>query len=151
MANGNGNGNSYPDRPTWTDTQQSLAYILNLSFILILMIWMFRPPSGDAGSMAILNSMIGILGAAVVGVNSFYFGSNKDSKSKDATINQMASNAGTGSGTAALTAAAMVAPAAAAAAAPPAAAVAAPPAAEAAAPAAAEKAVADALKKDNPQ
>ncbi len=135
--------------PTWTDTQQSIAFVIIGSTIVIILIWLFRPPTGTEGAMAVLNNLMGALLAAFGMVVAFYFGSSKGSKDKDeANTKMVAALTGTGNGTTAVADAAAVkaAPAAAAVAAPPAAAEAAPPAAEIAAPAAAEVAVEKALK-----
>jgi hypothetical protein len=75
---------------SWGDTQKLLAFILVVAFIVIVLIWMFRPPSGDAGSIAVLNTLVGTLGGFTAAVVTFYFGSSKGSKDKDDTMANMA-------------------------------------------------------------
>ena len=142
-------------KPTWTNTQQLIAYALVASFIGVIFVWMLFPPKAiDQSVMTVVNMLLGALVAKFTTIVDFFFGSSQGSKDKDDAQNKMvASLTGTGPGSsptspgvvaAAKTAAAEVAPEAAAVAAPPAAAVAAPPAAEVAAGPAAEKAVAEA-------
>lgn len=73
------------------DTATALALVITFAFILVIFGWMFFPPkAADAGSLAVLNTLTGVLGTAFVGVVQFFFGSSKGSKDKDDTISQMA-------------------------------------------------------------
>ena len=78
------------------DTSTALATAITTAFVLVIFGWMFFPPkAADAGSLAVLNTLTGVLGTAFVGVVQFYFGSSKGSKDKDDTISQMATTATT--------------------------------------------------------
>src|SRR5215472_9629345 len=70
----------------WSDTQKILALVLVASFIVIIVIWMFYPPHTDAGSTAVLNTLVGTLGGMATMVISFYFGSSRNANTKDNTI-----------------------------------------------------------------
>jgi hypothetical protein len=73
------------------DTATTLAITITAAFILVIFGWMFFPPkAADAGSLAVLNTLTGVLGTAFVGVVQFFFGSSKGSKDKDDTISLMA-------------------------------------------------------------
>lgn len=74
----------------WSDTQKIIALLIVISFILIVVIWMFVPPKGDAGAIAVLNTLVGTLGAGFGVVLTFYFGNNKSSTDKDNTIKTIA-------------------------------------------------------------
>lgn len=131
-------------RPTWTNTQQVIAFSLVLSFILVIFVWMLFPPKAvDQSVMTVLNMLLGALVAKFTTVVDYFLGSSQGSKDKDASQNKILETLTRSGSSAAVTAAAALA-------APPAAAVAAPPAAEEAAPAAAEKALRDELKRNAP-
>lgn len=133
MANGNGAPVKLAGKFT-PDSQPILAILVAVAFISLVALWMLRPPTGDAASLALLNALIMVVGTAFLTIVNFYFSSSRGSSGKDDTILAMATGTGPG-GTPPATvtkAAEAAAPAAAAEAAPPAAAVAAPPAAEAA-------------------
>jgi predicted lipid-binding transport protein (Tim44 family) len=143
-------------RPTWTNTQQIIAYALVFSFIGVIFVWMLMPPKVvDQAALTVVNMLLGALVAKFTTIIDFFFGSSQGSKAKDEsqsrTIENLTASGATNSNiaAAAVAAAEIAAPPAAAEAAPPAAAVAAPPAAEAAAPAAAETAVAEALARSD--
>lgn len=72
------------------ETQPVLAFLIILSFVGIVLIWLFHPPFGDAGAMAVLNTLLGTLGGAFIAIVGFYFGSSQGSKDKDETIGRMA-------------------------------------------------------------
>lgn len=105
-----------PDMQTtesWNDTQRLLAFIVVVALIIEILIWMFHPPVGDAGAMAVLNMLLGAHVGYVGAVITFYFGSSKGSKDKDDTISSIArSENGTGgsTSTATVTAATTTAP-----------------------------------------
>lgn len=73
--------------------QGMLASSVTGGFILILLVWMFFPPAGDPGSLAVLNTLTGSFATAFGVVVSFYFGSTKGSNEKDRTISTMAATA----------------------------------------------------------
>lgn len=128
------------------DTQSAIAFVIVAAFVAVVFVWLMIPPENIAERvMSVVTLIIGALIAKFGTVVDYYFGSNKDSKSKDETIKSMAGT-GTGSGLAvAAAAAAAAAPAAAAAAAPAAAEAAAPPVVNAVVPPAVEKAVDEAM------
>lgn len=133
-------------KPTWTNTQQVIAYTLVASFVLVIFVWMVWPPKAiDQSVMTVVNMLLGALVAKFTTVIDFFFGSSQGSKDKDDAQNKMITTLTTGTGNGATVAPAVIAAAAASAAAPPAAEAAAPAAAAAAAPAAAQKALQDEL------
>ena len=102
------------------DTATALALTVTGAFILVIFGWMFFPPkAADAGSLAVLNTLTGVLGTSFVSIMTFYFGSSKGSKDKDDTISQMAVTAQSGNGNGGEHAAAVASPAPLAAVVPP--------------------------------
>ena len=83
---------------SWNDTQRLLAFIIVVAFIIVIIIWLFHAPVGDAGSNAVLNMLMGSLAAMAGGVVTFYFGSSKGSKDKDDTISSIATHTENGAG-----------------------------------------------------
>jgi len=79
----------------WSDTQKILAIVLVASFIIIIIVWMFIPPHSDAGSTAVLNTLVGTLGGMTTMVVSFYFGSSRNANTKDNTIAALVAPAAT--------------------------------------------------------
>jgi hypothetical protein len=77
---------------SWNDTQKLLAFILVVSFIVVIIIWMFHPPSTDATTTPVLFTLVGTLGGLAGTVVTFYFGSSKGSKDKDDTISGIATH-----------------------------------------------------------
>jgi hypothetical protein len=73
-----------------------LAILIVVIFAGTIGVWLYRPPTGSEGAMAILNSLIGIEGSAFVAVVQYFFGSSSASQGKDAVISQMATNAVSG-------------------------------------------------------
>lgn len=69
--------------------QGMIAFLVTVAFILIILVWMFFPPKGDAGSIAVLNTLVGSLAAAFGMVVSYFYGSSSGSKDKDDTIKAM--------------------------------------------------------------
>lgn len=67
--------------------------IVPAAYIGIVVLWLLHPPDAKPEVLSVLNTMIGILGAAMGVVISFFFGSNSGSKAKDDTISTMAVNA----------------------------------------------------------
>lgn len=70
--------------------QGMIAFLVTVSFVAIILVWMFHPPKGDAGSIAVLNTLVGALAAAFGMVVSYFYGSSSGSKDKDDTIKSMA-------------------------------------------------------------
>lgn len=66
-----------------------LAIIITLGFFAMIAGWMLHPPQGDGASIAVLNTLTGIMGGAFTGVVSYFFGSSSGSKEKDDTIKSM--------------------------------------------------------------
>lgn len=88
------NGNDTDKKPeSWNDTQRMLVLFLVSALTAVIFIWMFRPPTGDAGSMAVLNTLLGALVTMTIGAVGFYFNSTKGSQGKDTTIATLATNA----------------------------------------------------------
>jgi hypothetical protein len=83
---------------SWNDTQRLIAFTVVVSFIAIIVIWLFHAPTGDAASNAVLNILMGALAAAFGAVITFYFGSSKGSKDKDDTISSIATHTENGNG-----------------------------------------------------
>lgn len=84
---------------SWNDTQRILAFVVVASLVTVTFVWMFRPPSGEAGSIAVLNTLIGALIGMSGLVTNYYFSSSKGSQAKDETIQNMAASVtGTGNG-----------------------------------------------------
>jgi hypothetical protein len=93
---------------SWNDTQRLLAFIIVVAFIIVIVIWLFHAPTGDAGSNAVLNMLMGSLAAMAGGVVTFYFGSSKGSKDKDDTISSIATHSENGNGSSGSTSTATV-------------------------------------------
>ena len=74
----------------WSDTQKILALFIISAFIAVILIWIFLPPKGDPGSIAVLNTLVGTLGGAFMAIVGYFFGSSKSSNDKDDTIKTIA-------------------------------------------------------------
>ncbi len=74
---------------SWTNTQKLLACGLVMAFVGVILLWMLHPPSADAGTTAVLNTLVGTLGGMAGMVVTFYFGSSQGSKDKDDTISNV--------------------------------------------------------------
>ncbi len=66
--------------------QYFLALVVIVSFLAVIVIWIFHPPTGEPGQLAVLNTLVGALGAAFGMVVSYFFGSSSGSQQKDETI-----------------------------------------------------------------
>jgi hypothetical protein len=75
-----------PSTTPWSDTQKILALLVVGAFIAMIFVWIFYPPKADAGSLAVLNTLTGALGTMTMTIITWYFGSSRDSRTKDATI-----------------------------------------------------------------
>lgn len=80
----------------WGDTQRIISLTVILSFIGVVLLWMFFPPKGDPGAIAVLNTLAGALMAGFGTILTFFFGSSKGSSDKDATISKIATSTGNG-------------------------------------------------------
>ena len=90
------------ERPGWSDTQKILALIIVGAFITIVLLWMFYPPKGDPGSIAVLNTLVGAISAGFGMVLTYFFGSSKTSGMKDDTISRLTGGGGGGNGSTAI-------------------------------------------------
>lgn len=81
---------------SWGDTQRIIALLVSLSFIGIVVMWMVFPPSGDPGSLAVLNTLAGSLATGFGMILNYFFGSSKGSSEKDQTISKIAQAKGNG-------------------------------------------------------
>lgn len=69
--------------------QNCLAIMVTVGFFSIIGAWMYYPPQGDGASLAVLNTLTGMMGTSFAGVITYFFGSSSGSKAKDDTIAQM--------------------------------------------------------------
>lgn len=76
---------------SWNDTQKLLAFVIVIATVVVIFVWMFFPPKGDAGAMAALQILTGALVASMGQVVSFYFGNSRSSVAKDQTIATLSS------------------------------------------------------------
>ncbi len=81
---GNGNASAQQVTTSWNDTQKLLAFIVVSAFIIVIFVWMFHPPQTDAASTAVLHTLVGGLGGFTGMVLTFYFGSSRGERIKDA-------------------------------------------------------------------
>lgn len=82
------------EQSRWSDTQKIIALTVVFSFIGVVVVWMFYPPKGDPGAIAVLNTLVGSLGTGFGMVLTYFFGSSKTSSSKDATIARLTGSEG---------------------------------------------------------
>ena len=75
-------------RSAWS-IQNCLAITVTLGFFAIVAGWMYQPPQGDPATLAVLNTLTGMMGAAYGSVITYFFGSSSGSREKDDTIKQM--------------------------------------------------------------
>lgn len=71
---------------SWNDTQKILAFVIVIAFIVVILLWMFFPPGGTQGTLAVLNTLVGALVGMAGMVGTFYFGSSRGERNKDNTI-----------------------------------------------------------------
>ena len=83
--------------PKWSDTQKIIALSLVWALIVTIFAWMFFPPKGDPGAIAVLNTLVGGLLGAVGMIVAYFFGSSKNSSKKDETIAKL-TGSGNGNG-----------------------------------------------------
>jgi len=83
---------------SWSNTQKILAFVIVDALIIVILIWIFHPPTGDAASNSVLNVLVGALVGMAGMVATFYFGSSQGSKDKDQALSAIATGTGTGNG-----------------------------------------------------
>ena len=93
-----------PNNESWSNTQKILAFVIVDALIVVILIWIFHPPTGDAASNSVLNVLVGALVGMAGMVATFYFGSSQGSKDKDQALSAIATQSGTGGGGSASTA-----------------------------------------------
>lgn len=88
-----------PNNESWNNTQKILAFVIIIALVVVILIWIFHPPTGDAASNSVLNVLVGALVGMAGMVATFYFGSSQGSKDKDQALIASATGTGNGSGT----------------------------------------------------
>lgn len=68
------------------DVQRGLAWFISISFILLIFVWVFKPPVMAPESMAQLNQLVSTLQNILLLAIGFFFGSSKSSQNKDDAI-----------------------------------------------------------------
>lgn len=71
---------------SWNDTQKLLAFIIVVSYVLVIFAWMFYAPKAGEAATAVLNTLVGTLGGYTAVVVTYYFGTSRSSAAKDQTI-----------------------------------------------------------------
>jgi hypothetical protein len=97
---------------SWSNTQKILAFVIVDALIVVILIWIFHPPTGDAASNSVLNVLVGALVGMAGMVATFYFGSSQGSKDKDQALIGVATQSGTGNGGGSTSTATVTAPSA---------------------------------------
>lgn len=69
-----------------SDVQRGLAWFICISFILLIFVWVFKPPVMAPESMAQLNQLVSTLQNILLLAIGFFFGSSKSSQNKDEAI-----------------------------------------------------------------
>lgn len=69
-----------------SDVQRGLAWFISISFILLIFVWVFRPPVMAPESMAQLNQLVSTLQNILLLAVGFFFGSSKSSQNRDEAI-----------------------------------------------------------------
>lgn len=69
-----------------SDVQRGLAWFICVSFILLIFVWVFKPPTMAPESMAQLNQLVSTLQNILLLAIGFFFGSSKSSQNKDDAI-----------------------------------------------------------------
>jgi hypothetical protein len=87
-----------PNNESWNNTQKILAFLIVIALIVVILIWIFHPPTGDAASNSVLNVLVGALVGMAGMVATFYFGSSQGSKDKDQALSAIATGTGNGGG-----------------------------------------------------
>lgn len=71
---------------TMNDVQRGLAWFICISFVLLIFVWVFKPPVMAPESMAQLNQLVSTLQNILLLAIGFFFGSSKSSQNKDDAI-----------------------------------------------------------------
>jgi len=79
MANGTADKND----SMFADTQKGLAWFICVSFVALIFVWVFFPPTMKPESMAQLNNLVSTLVTIVALAIGYFFGSSRSSKDKD--------------------------------------------------------------------
>lgn len=69
-----------------SDVQRGLAWFICISFVLLIFVWVFKPPVMAPESMAQLNQLVSTLQNILLLAIGFFFGSSKSSQNKDDAI-----------------------------------------------------------------
>jgi|ERR1700721_1032561 len=78
---------------SWADTQKILALLYSVAFIAVIILLIFTSPKADPQIFAVLTTLVGVLANQVGSIVSYYFGSTKNSQTKDQTISALSNNA----------------------------------------------------------
>jgi hypothetical protein len=65
------------------DVQRGLAWFITTAFVVLIFVWVFRPPVMAPESMAQLNQLVSTLQNILLIAIGFFFGSSKSSQNKD--------------------------------------------------------------------
>jgi hypothetical protein len=84
---------SNPTPESWTDTQKILALLYSVAFIAVIILLIFTSPKADPQIFAVLTTLVGVLANQVGSIVSYYFGSTKNSQTKDQTISALSNPA----------------------------------------------------------
>lgn len=69
-----------------SDVQRGLAWFICISFVVLIFLWVLRPPTMQPESMAQLNQLVSTLQNILLLAIGFFFGSSKSSQNKDEAI-----------------------------------------------------------------
>jgi Na+/proline symporter len=65
-----------------------IAALVIMSFVGLVTLWMLHPPTGDTAQVTMVNTLITMLGTAMLTIVNYLFGSSKGSTDKDETISR---------------------------------------------------------------
>lgn len=68
---------------TMNDVQRGLAWFICISFVVLIFLWVLKPPTMAPESMAQLNQLVSTLQNILLLAIGFFFGSSKSSQNKD--------------------------------------------------------------------
>ena len=77
---------------SWADTQKILALLYSVAFIAVIILLIFTSPKADPQIFAVLTTLVGVLANQVGSIVSYYFGSTKNSQTKDQTISALSNS-----------------------------------------------------------
>lgn len=78
-----------PPRPGleyWSDTQKILALMYSVALIVVIILLLFVSPKTDPQIFTLLTALVGVLATQASTIVQYYFGSTKNSQTKDSTI-----------------------------------------------------------------